>query len=230
MDNTLRVKINLKGITTVERKEPDAVKALLRYEEYDTPELVILGVPFGGPVSGRDIDGEAFTVDTDIWLKVGDERPVTYCHGYGPDSPDACQERPVVMGTAVYTGADERGHWFRARMDSREPLARRVLEMMQTMTPVRASSGAVGHLVRMDELKSGIIKVWPVGELAIFDTNEWRLPANDFAVVNAKAEIREAAAEAGNSAEAEWKAERQNQIRQSILKEVIRNHGRNQRK
>ena len=56
---TLRIKLNRNGLgATVERQEPVAVKALLKYDEYNSPELVVLGVPFGGPISGRDVDGE----------------------------------------------------------------------------------------------------------------------------------------------------------------------------
>jgi HK97 family phage major capsid protein len=49
--------------------------------------------------------------------------------------------------------------------------------------------------------KGGLIDVWPVGELALFDTNEWRLPANDYAVIEAKAEeVTEAVPEAPEGA------------------------------
>ena len=45
----------------------------------------VLGVPYGGPIDGRDLDGEAFTPETDIWLKVGDKVNLTYYHGFDPD-------------------------------------------------------------------------------------------------------------------------------------------------
>ena len=226
---TLRIKLNRNGLgATVERQEPVAVKALLKYDEYNSPELVVLGVPFGGPISGRDVDGEAFTPKTDIWLQVGDSRPVTYLHGYGPDSSEDVQGIPVITGVAKYTGADERGHWFRVKLDTGEPLAQRILQAANTSIPVRASSGALSHLVRMNKFSAGLIDVWPVGELAIFDTNDWRLPANDFAVVNAKTEIQEAEAKAGNSAEAENRA-RHYLLKQSILKEVIKISCQNKR-
>ena len=216
--NTLRIKISQNG-QTVER-EPVEVKAQLQFDEYSGPELVVLGVPFGGPVMGRDVEGEAFTSKTDIWMQVGDTRPVTYLHGYGPDSPDEWQEKPVIIGTAKYTGVDDRGHWFRVRLDTGDPLSQRIIEAMTVNMPVRASSGAVGHLVRMEKLRAGLIEVWPVGELAIFDTNEWRLPANDFAVVTAKTELQEAEAEASNGADVEDKES--GLIKNIILKEVIR--------
>ena len=59
---------------------------------------------------------------------------------------------------------------------------------------VRASSGAVGHLVRFSE--DGEITTWPVGELALFDINDWRKPANELAVFQAKSEVTEVKAEA----------------------------------
>jgi len=58
--------------------------------------------------------------------------------------------------------------------------------MKADITELRASSGAVSHLVRKSA--GGLIDVWPVGELALFDTNEWRKPANEFAVIEAKSE------------------------------------------
>ena len=71
------------------------------------------------------------------------------------------------------------------RLDEGEELAQRIKIAIDEGKEVRgASSGAVGHLVRYG--KAGLINVWPVGELAIFDTNEWRKPANQLAVVEAK--------------------------------------------
>ena len=187
---TLRVKIQTKGGEV--KREPDAaVKAMKAYDEYEESNLRVLGIPFGGPIKGRDADGEAFHEDTNIWIKEGDSIPLTYYHGFGPDDPDEVQPNPVVIGRAKYTGADERGHWFEPRFDTEEPLAQRVLA---DAAKAKASSGAVGHLVRMG--KGGLIDVWPVGELAVFDTNEWRLPANELAVIEAKAEVPEAAVQA----------------------------------
>jgi len=181
-NNTFRFKI-LGEVKTGMRVSLAKAKSLKQYDEYAGIELRVLGVPFGGPVEGRDADGEAFTSKTDIWLNVGDTVPVTYIHGFGPDEPDGWQETPVAIGKAKYTGQDERGHWFDVRLDENEPLAKRVLD---NPDGARASSGAVSHLVRME--RGGLIGVWPVGELAVFDTNEWRQPANEYAVVMAKSD------------------------------------------
>jgi len=180
MNESMRLKI--KGQPEKPAPVITEVKSMKGFEEYGVT-LRVLGVPFGGPNDGRDSDGEAFTSETNIWMKAGDEVPLTYYHGFGPDDPDEWQENPVVIGRAKYTGSDERGHWFDAKFDESEELAQRIIN---DPAKARASSGAIGHVVRMN--KDNTIAVWPVGELAVFDTNEWRLPANDFAVIEAKAE------------------------------------------
>ena len=187
---SLRVKISLAHATSgvIEHAPADAAKMLRPPGEYSGVVMRVLGVPFGGPISGRDKDGEAFHEGTEIWLNVGDRVPVTYYHGFGPDDPYSMQTPPVIIGSAEYTGADERGHWFDATLDADEPLAHR---LTAPGVDVRASSGAISHLVRAGE--AGMIDVWPVGELALFDTNEWRQPANDFAVVQQKSATGEPA-------------------------------------
>jgi len=177
----LRIKIQIPDGQVVER-ETETDKRLKADGEYTDVGWRVLGVPFGGPIKGRDLDGEAFHEDTDVWLKVGSQVNMTYYHGYGPDEPDKKQDVPVVIGRATYVGKDERGHWFEPMLDYEEPLAQRLI--LAGPEGVKASSGAVSHLVRMG--KGGLIDVWPVGELALFDTNEWRLPANDYAVIESK--------------------------------------------
>lgn len=180
--DSLRIKIQVPSKTT--ERDSKAEKRLKGTEDYQDVGWRVLGVPYGGPIKGRDLDGEAFHEDTDVWLKTGDQVNVTYYHGFGPDEPDEKQERPVVIGRAIYTGKDTRGHWFEPLFDFDEPLAQRIIKAGTQL--VRASTGAVSHLVRMG--KGGLIDVWPIGELALFDVNEWRLPANDYAVIEAKSE------------------------------------------
>jgi len=191
----MRIKIQTPSGTT--ERDSKAEKRLKGDSDYLSVGWRVLGVPFGGPIKGRDLDGEAFHEDTDIFLKTGDQVNMTYYHGFGPDDPEARQEKPVIIGRATYTGKDDRGHWFEPMFDMDEPLAQRVVSAGPEN--VKASSGAVSHLVRMG--KGGLIDVWPVGELALFDVNEWRLPANDYAVIEAKAEdVTEAVPEAVSAA------------------------------
>lgn len=194
---TYRVKIKVPD-TIIERQTEEANKRLKSDGEYLETGWRVLGVPYGGPIKGRDMDGECFTEDTDIWLKAGDRVNITYYHGFDAEKMGEKQEYPALIGRATYTAKDERGHWFEPVLDESEPLAVRL--MQAGIENLRASSGAINHLVRKGP--GGIINVWPVGELALFDTNEWRKPANDFAVIELKAEIfTEALQEAVETAE-----------------------------
>lgn len=191
----------------VERGTIEPVKRLRAPEEYLGKRFSVLGVPFGGAFEGRDADGETFTKNTDLWLKAEQLIPVTYYHGFGPDEPGMLQEIPAIVGLAKLERMDKRGFWFDVTLDAEEPLAQRL--MVAPIEKLRASSGAIGHLVRKQE-RVGIIDVWPLGELALFDTNDWRLPANDYAVV-VGAVSKSAEAKAGEAeAEAEGEAQIQN--------------------
>ena len=193
--NELQVKIQVPN-TIIERTET-AEKRLKADVEYEPMNWRVLGIPYGGPIKGRDLDGETFTPETDFWLKMGDVVNLTYYHGFEPDEPGKMQAQPALIGRAVYVEADERGLWFEPSLDLEEPLAKRLVDA--GIEKLRASSGAVNHLVR--KAAGGIIETWPVGELALFDINEWRKPANDFAVIEAKSElITEAIPEAEETA------------------------------
>lgn len=195
MSDSYRVKIQVPN-TVVERNGV-AEKRMKADAEYTPMDWRVLGIPYGGPIKGRDLDGESFTPDTDFWLKRGDVVNLTYYHGFEPDEPGKMQPQPAMIGRAQFVEADERGLWFEPALDLDEPLAKRLVDA--GIENLRASSGAVNHLVR--KIDGGIITTWPVGELALFDTNEWRKPANDFAVIEAKAElITEAIPEAEVSA------------------------------
>ena len=182
-ENKLAIKIQVPD-TLIEPMEVDAEKRMKADSEYVDPGWRVLGLPYGGHVKGRDADGEAFHEQTEIWLKSGDYVNLTYYHGFDPEEPGKKQEKPALIGRAVYTGKDARGHWFEPMLDESEPLAKRLLDA--GIEKLRASSGAVNHLVRKGA--GGLIDVWPVGELALFDTNEWRKPANEYAVIEAKSE------------------------------------------
>lgn len=183
MPDKLAIKIQVPD-TLIEPLEVDAEKRIKADSEYVDPGWRVLGVPYGGQLQGRDADGEAFHAGTEIWLKSGDYVNLTYYHGFDPEEPGKKQEKPALIGRAIYTGKDSRGHWFEPMLDESEPLAKRLLDA--GVETLRASSGAVSHLVRKSA--GGLIDVWPVGELALFDTNEWRKPANEYAVIEAKSE------------------------------------------
>ncbi len=191
----LKIMTKLPEGMKAEKREP--AQTVKRYEELPGNEYLVLGMPFGGQFNGRDSDGQTFTANTDAWLSPEKEIPVTYYHGFGPDSPDTWQDVPAVIGVAKFDHMDSKGFWFNVKLDETETLTSRITGVKSDV--VRASSGAVGHLVRYND--DGEITTWPLGELALFDTNEWRKPANDYAVFNAKGEgITEVKAEAETQA------------------------------
>lgn len=194
----VRLPAALPAHATERVKKDPAVKSLMPASNYTGAQIRIMGLPFGGHVMGRDSVGEAFYDGTEVWLNEGDTVPLTYYHGFGPDDPWDWQETPAVIGLATYRGIGSmttpegegvEGHMFDAVLDPDEELGLRVQMAIKAGRDVRASSGAVGHLVRYGT--AGLIDVWPVGELAVFDTNEWRLPANLFAVVEKKTTVEE---------------------------------------
>ena len=226
-------KVQLPGIVpdeSVKRIKKSTAKSMKPVVDYTGIAIQIMGLPFGGHLMGRDSYGEAFTPETDIWLNEGDTVPLTYYHGFGPDDPWDWQNQPAVIGMATYIGVSKmdtpegesvEGHIFEAVIDPEEELGMRVQMAIENGHDVRASSGAVGHLVRYGQ--AGLIDVWPVGELAIFDTNDWRLPANMFAVVEAKAAAAHAEPQAGAATPAQGEAEVEEQpaIQLSEIHEVM---------
>jgi len=184
----------------------DLVKRMRMPGEYSGKKYSVLGVPFGGIFEGRDADGETFSNKTDLWLQDGKSIPVTYYHGFGADEPYTIQDIPVIIGIATFQKMNDEGYWFEVTLDQNEPLADRIAATPQDK--LRASSGAIGHLVR--KTRQGVINVWPIGELALFDTNDWRQPANELAVVLAKADSTETQTPAGVEVEVEGNAAKSN--------------------
>ncbi len=150
--------------------------------------LDVLGVPYGGPYGGRDAQGEYFTPETDLWLERIPKRPVVYYHGLAEGDGE-----PQVIGEELSWERRADGVWFRVLLDKSKALARRVWEAAQRGL-ARASSGAIGHLVRV--ATDGRILVWPIGEISLLDARTHR-PANPYAValVHAKATFKVAGLE-----------------------------------
>jgi len=186
----------------------DLVKRMRMPGEYTGKKYSVLGIPFGGIFEGRDADGETFSAKTDLWLQDGKSIPVTYYHGFGADEPFTVQDVPVIIGIATFQKMDDSGYWFDVTLDQNEPLADRIASTPQEK--IRASSGAIGHLVR--KTRQGVINVWPIGELALFDINDWRQPANELAVVLAKADSTETQIPEGIEVEVEGNAAKSNNL------------------
>ena len=169
-------RMNKSDKVTLRYKDAGTVRVKAEAGE-DEWKLEVLGIPYGGHLYGRDSEGETFTEDTDLWLAEGERRPAAYYHGMKPDGVPEDHPRPI--GVAEFVRRDEQGGWFEVTLDKASEWAARVWQAAQEGA-AKASSGAIGHLVRVDW--GGVIGVWPVAELSIFDVGERRRPANELAV------------------------------------------------
>lgn len=195
-----------------------AIKAV---EDGDNWTLEVLGVPFGSR-DHKDFDGEWFTPNTDIMLKVGESRPALYMHGKTPRGER--QEHPEVIGVATYIGVREDGHWFKVVLDKAKTFAKRIWTAAKRGL-ARASSGAIAHLFRGDG--TGEIGVWPIGELSLIDTGQGREPANwDAVAMPIKAVFDDAGLEMpesfveGDEPKTDEKAEEEASVEQIISEEI----------
>ncbi len=131
-----------------------------------------LAIPFGGPIAGKDLDGEDFGPDTDFaldWFPHG--RPVIYHHGV-----DSAM-KTAVQGRQLEHEITDEGLWARAQLDTSAKYHATVSRLIAA-GKLFFSSGAMSHLVETDE--AGHIKRWPWMELSLTPT-----PANPLAVVHA---------------------------------------------
>ncbi len=122
--------------------------------------------PFGGPIKGKDLDGEFFSAKTAFELEwFGDwQRPMLYHHGLDPEIKTA------VVGRIKVTPTDK-GLWMDGQLDAAHEYYSAIAELVDSGT-MGLSSGSVSHLVETDA-KSGEIKRWPLIEGSLTPT-----PAN----------------------------------------------------
>jgi hypothetical protein len=151
------------------------VKAM-KGEDYT---LEILGIPFGGPVNGRDSDKERFDAKTNVHLDKFPRVPLVLAHGLDPKTGKP-SGKPEYIGVAEYLRTDERGHWFKGILDKSKNVILRLWEAAKQGL-LRASSGSATHLVRV--ANDGTILEWPVVEMTLIDIgNSPMRPANGYAV------------------------------------------------
>jgi hypothetical protein len=140
-------------------------------------ELEILGVPFGGPLNGKDRQKEYFDIKSQIHQHIYPEIPVTYFHAL--NTAGAPTGDPVYIGKARYDRMDSRGHWYRVVLDKTSALAARVWEAAKKGMAA-ASSETLAHLARV--ARDGHIENWPVAGMAVLDVADGRVPVNSYAV------------------------------------------------
>ena len=144
----------------------------------DDNHFRLLAIPFGGPIGGKDLDGEWFSKRTDIKADWFRERPVLWHHGQDKLMGD------TVIGKALLDDEPEDDGWWvdvwLNHGERRVSLIRRLAEK----APIFGSSGTIGYLKKADA-KTGEVLVWPYVEQTLSTS-----PQNTLSVVrSAKAVV-----------------------------------------
>lgn len=120
-----------------------------------------LGIPFGGPFAGKDIQGETFTPETDFCLDWFEKRPLLYNHGL--DGKISTSR----IGDVIEHEMTDDGVWVKAQLDKRTKYYKIVKQLIDAQG-AGFSSGAVAYLSQRS--KSGEIKRWPWFEMSVTST------------------------------------------------------------
>jgi starvation-inducible DNA-binding protein len=146
----------------------------LKFTTLDDGSLQVegVGIPFGGPVNGKDLHGQFFSTKTDFaWDLIPDgQRPLLYQHGL-----DSTMKTNVIGRWSVKK-VDDAGVWIRAQLDARNEYIDEIKELLDSEA-LGLSSATMGHLVKVSA-KTGEILRWPVVELSLTPN-----PANPSAYV-----------------------------------------------
>lgn len=118
-----------------------------------------LAVPFGGPINGKDFDGEFFSPSTDLALAWFSEIPLLYAHGRDPGV------EIEVVGRVKSREMTDTGAWAKAQLDKSSKYFEAIKKLIDD-GKLFFSSGAMGHLAQTNK-KSGEILRWPWVELSL---------------------------------------------------------------
>ena len=142
------------------------------------------GVPFGGPIKGRDLHGQYFSRKTDFALDLipDGQRPLLYQHGL-----DSAVDTAVIGRWGVKR-IDDGGVWVRAQLDARSEYINEIKELVDS-DALGFSSGTMGHLVKVAP-KTGEILKWALVELSLTpnpaNPNAYIVRANKSAAAHVK--------------------------------------------
>ena len=149
----------------------NAVKLVERTDDYIVVEG--LGVPFGGPANGRDLDNQFFDKDTDFMLADYASRPLRYQHGM-----DATVKYAKIGEVKAISETDA-GLWVQSQIDLHNDYASMIEEVLGKGA-LGYSSGAQDSAVKID-WATGHIDRWPIVEMTLTPT-----PANPYAMIASK--------------------------------------------
>jgi hypothetical protein len=144
----------------------------LKSEVIKTGHYRVLSIPFGGPLKGRDLDGQYFSDRTDVKPHWFPQRPVIWHHGLDRTMP----VDPLVGQSEGMTKARE-GWWSDLWLDKQHAYFAEIDKMIQS-NRLYGSSGSLNHLVKASA--SGEILVWPHVEQTLSP-----VPRNPYSIVRA---------------------------------------------
>lgn len=111
-----------------------------------------------GSAQQRDLAGDYFTPESELWADQFPAVPVLYDHGQG--------QSPGVVGKTVRYVRDHVGVWVEAQLDRANQYWKAVEELIDKGA-LAWSSGSVAHLV---ERERGWLKRWPIVEMSLTPT------------------------------------------------------------
>jgi hypothetical protein len=123
----------------------------------------------GGKIAGYgvlftdepDLQGERFTKETNLGMRVGDFRDIYYRHGIHP----IIQDRE--LGVATLKEIDDAGAFFQGELNLRDNYEKYIYELAK-LGKLGWSTGAVSHLVKKEKKDIGTdLKKWIIGEISL---------------------------------------------------------------
>lgn len=146
---------------SVKRLYPDlkgtAVKRL------DGKRIVGYGIVWGG----RDLEGEYFTPDTDLWLdRIPPLKCLLFDHATTPLPNSVKQDTPAayVIGKPDRFGFDEYGMWVESLLEEHEEWQKYVSDLVDAGV-MSYSTDSISHLTARAE--DGWIKSWPIPAISL---------------------------------------------------------------
>ena len=153
--------------------EPIPIRAV----DLDAGVIEGLAIPFGGPLEGRDLEGETFTKDTDLhldWFPSG--RPLLYGHGRDDTI------KGDVVGRQTTVEIRDEGIWIEGQLNMAHKYAGAIRKLLGKSV-LYFSSGAIPHLVKANT--AGEITNWPWAELSLTPA-----PMNPYAIIDAARTVK----------------------------------------
>jgi hypothetical protein len=146
----------------------------LKADRLTSTKWRVLGIPFGGPIKGKDTDAEFFSINTDIKPDWFDRRPAIWHHNL-----DRSMKADSQIGQEDDLELEEKLGWWSTVWLNRQHRYFAQIDKLLQAGKIYGSSGTLMNFVKKDH-KTGEILVWPKVEQTLTPT-----PANYFAILTA---------------------------------------------